>query len=71
MDTNHEGVLMTNLVNEREAAEVLGCSVGLLRKWRLFREGPTYCKLGKLVRYQQQELMEFAASRRVMGRETR
>ncbi len=48
-----------NVLNEREAATVVGCSVALLRKWRLFREGPCYVKVGRLVRYRQSDLDAF------------
>jgi predicted DNA-binding transcriptional regulator AlpA len=48
-----------NVLNEREAAVVVGCSVALLRKWRLFREGPSYVKIGRLVRYRQSDLDAF------------
>ncbi len=54
-----------NLLNEREAAGVIACSVALLRKWRLFREGPAYCKIGRLVRYRQEDLNTFLDSHRV------
>jgi len=43
--------LSSRLLDEREAAQVLGCSVGLLRKWRLYDSGPDYCRIGRLVRY--------------------
>ena len=51
-----------NVLNEREAAAVVGCSVALLRKWRLFREGPSYVKIGRLVRYRQSDLDAFLES---------
>ena len=54
-----------NLLNEREAAGVIACSVALLRKWRLFDEGPAYCKIGRLVRYRQEDLNAFLNSHRV------
>ena len=54
-----------NLLNEREAAGVIACSVALLRKWRLFEEGPAYCKIGRLVRYRQEDLNAFLESHRV------
>jgi hypothetical protein len=38
------------LLDEREAAQILCCSVALLRKMRLFATGPSYCKIGRLVR---------------------
>ena len=53
--------------NEREAAIVLGCSVAALRKWRLLGKGPTYCKIGRLVRYPQGELQAYMESCRVEG----
>ncbi len=54
-----------NLLNEREAAGVIACSVALLRKWRLFDQGPAYCKIGRLVRYRQEDLNSFLDSHRV------
>ena len=53
------------LLDERAAAEYLGCSVGMMRKWRLFGEGPAYCKLGRLVRYSQADLNTFIEENRV------
>jgi hypothetical protein len=55
-----------NVLNEREAAVVVGCSVALMRKWRLFREGPSYIKVGRLVRYKQEDLNAFLNSHRVV-----
>ncbi len=55
-------------LNEREAAAMLGCSIALLRKWRLFGEGPTYIKLGRrLVRYRQEDLTAFLDAHMVTG----
>jgi hypothetical protein len=54
-----------SVLNERDAAAAIGCSVGLLRKWRLFGEGPAYCKIGRLVRYRQEDLSAFLDSHRV------
>ena len=51
--------------NEKEAAEMLGCTVSALRKWRLLGRGPTYCKVGRLVRYAESDLQEFLAANRV------
>ena len=50
------------LFNEKQAAEWLGCSVGLLRKWRLFRQGPAYVKMGRLVRYRRDTLDEYVSA---------
>jgi hypothetical protein len=58
-------VSVDRLFNERAAANVLSCSVALLRKWRLFDEGPAYCKIGRLVRYRQEDLNAFLEANRV------
>ena len=58
---------MVGLLNEQEAAKYLGCSKGLLRKWRLFGHGPAFCKLGRLVRYSEADLATFVAANRVGG----
>ncbi len=58
-------VSMDRLFDERLAADVLSCSVALLRKWRLFDEGPAYCKIGRLVRYRQEDLNAFLEAHRV------
>jgi len=44
-------------LTERAVAELLGLSAGLLRKWRLFRTGPPYLKLGRLVRYSRADVL--------------
>ena len=56
---------MTRMLKEDEAAEVLGCSVALLRKWRLVEAGPAYCKLGRLVRYADADIQAFIDAQRV------
>ena len=48
------------LLNEHEAAEYLRCSVGLLRKWRLYRKvEPKVIHLGRSVRYHVEDLERF------------
>src|SRR3954447_20429119 len=39
------------LLNEHEVAQATGISVATIRRWRLFREGPKYLKIGTAVRY--------------------
>jgi hypothetical protein len=56
------------LLNEKDAAQVLGCSAGLLRKWRQSGEGPAFCKIGRLVRYRADDLASFVAASRIEGR---
>ena len=47
------------LLNEKQAAERLNCSVSALRRWRLEMKGPEYVKLGRLVRYRQAGIEKF------------
>ena len=54
-----------NMFDERAAAKMIGCSVALMRKWRLFGEGPAFFKLGRLVRYSHEDLDAFLAAHRV------
>ena len=42
---------MESLLDEQAAAAMIGCSAALMRKWRRLRQGPRYCKVGRLVRY--------------------
>lgn len=53
------------LLDERAAAKILSCSVALLRKHRLFRTGPAYYKVGRLVRYSEADLKAFIERNRV------
>lgn len=47
------------VINEKVAAAHLGISVQTLRNWRHLRKGPTYCKIGRAVRYRTSDLEEF------------
>jgi predicted DNA-binding transcriptional regulator AlpA len=55
----------SDVLNERQAASVLGCSVALTRKWRLYGAGPSYLKIGRLVRYRQADIDSFLEAHRV------
>ena len=55
----------SKLLSEREAAQYLHCSVGFLRRGRLFRTGPAYVKIGALVRYRQDDLERYISVNRV------
>ena len=49
-----------DLLDEREAAAILGASVQTLRNWRWRGEGPRFRKLGlRLVRYLRADLLAF------------
>jgi predicted DNA-binding transcriptional regulator AlpA len=41
----------TEMLNERQVAEYLNMSVASVRRWRLFRKGPKFVKIGSAVRY--------------------
>ena len=48
------------LLNEDEAAGCLGCSVAFLRRCRLLAKGgPSWIKVGRLVRYAPNQLKEY------------
>ena len=49
------------LLTETETSEILNCSVAALRRWRRERRGPKFLKVeGRLVRYRDSDLEEFA-----------
>lgn len=52
-------------LTERELAERWRITVKALQQWRLLREGPTYCKLGRSVRYPLSEVLRFEQMARV------
>lgn len=47
---------MSNLMTETEVAQRLHVSLALLRRWRVQRHGPTFMKVGALVRYRPEDL---------------
>ena len=47
------------LVNEHEAARILGLSVKTLRRWRWAGNPPPFLKIGSAVRYDPTELAAF------------
>ncbi len=56
---------MQSLIDEKEAARILGLSVITLRNFRCQRRGPSYYKIGKAVRYSLDDLMDFIKERRI------
>jgi hypothetical protein len=53
------------LVNEREAAAVLGVALQTVRNWRFLRQGPNYVKFAHSVRYDMNELNKFVDQHRI------
>jgi len=47
---------MERALHEGGAAEILGCSVACLRGWRHRKCGPSFIRVGRLVRYRPSEL---------------
>ena len=51
---------MTTMLQEREAARVMGLSVQTLRNWRHLQKGPPYVRLGKkAIRYSLEALHDY------------
>ena len=48
--------MFAELLNENEVAKMLRVSLACLRRWRLEKRGPTFVKIGQLVRYRPEEL---------------
>jgi len=52
-----------HLLNEHEVAEMLDVSVATVRRWRLFKKGPRYLKLGALCKYRIEDVSAWLESR--------
>jgi predicted DNA-binding transcriptional regulator AlpA len=57
--------LEERLVDTREAATFVGCTRAALALWRKQRRGPSYVRVGRLVRYRPADLNSWVQSRRV------
>jgi len=55
------------LLNEHDVARITGLSVASVRRWRLFRQGPKYLKLGAAVRYRIEDIRSWLDSRPAGG----
>ena len=49
------------LINEKQAARLLACSVAALRRWRREGRGPEFTRLERCVRYSARALARFVA----------
>ena len=58
-------VLTDRLIDDGQAAQILGCSKALMRKMRLLGTGPVYFKVGRLVRYAPADLQSYMEACRV------
>ncbi len=50
------------LLNEHQVAKFLQLSVASVRRWRLFRTGPKYLKIGAAVRYRREDVEDWLSS---------
>ena len=56
---------LEHLLSTPEAATKLGVSPATLVDWRFRRKGPKYTKIGRLIRYRDQDLADFLQDRLV------
>ena len=54
------------LLNEHQVAEFVQLSVASVRRWRLFRTGPKYLKIGAAVRYRREDVEDWLCSCRAV-----
>jgi len=54
-------------LNENDVARMTGMSVATVRRWRLFRQGPKYRKIGSAVRYWSKDVEDWLGSRPTGG----
>jgi predicted DNA-binding transcriptional regulator AlpA len=55
------------LLNEFDVARVTGLSVASVRRWRLFKQGPKYMKIGSSVRYRPEDVRAWLETRPTGG----
>jgi predicted DNA-binding transcriptional regulator AlpA len=55
------------LLNEYDVARITGLSVASVRRWRLFKQGPKYIKIGASVRYRAADVSAWLESRPTGG----
>lgn len=54
-------------LNEREVAQLINVSVGLVRKLRRRKDGPRWLRLGRCVRYLRRDIEVWLESRAATG----
>lgn len=58
---------VAELLNEHDVARVTGLSVASVRRWRLFKQGPKYLKIGSAVRYRAEDVRAWLETRPTGG----
>ena len=61
MNTSHKA--LERLLNDHEVAALVGVSVATVRRWRLTRGGPSYLRIGVLIRYRPESIRQWLDSR--------
>ncbi len=58
---------LPTLLNEFDVARTTGLSVASVRRWRLFKQGPKYLKIGSAVRYRAEDVRAWLETRPTGG----
>ena len=58
-------------LTEHDVARITGLSVATIRRWRLFKQGPRYVKIGAAVRYRPEDIRIWLESRPTGGGQQR
>jgi predicted DNA-binding transcriptional regulator AlpA len=58
---------LQELLTERDLARITGLSVASVRRWRLFKQGPKYLKIGASVRYRAEDVRAWLEARPTGG----
>ena len=58
---------LPTLLNEFDVARVTGLSLASVRRWRLFKQGPKYMKIGSAVRYRPEDVRLWLEARPTGG----
>jgi predicted DNA-binding transcriptional regulator AlpA len=58
---------LEELLTEHDVARITGLSVASVRRWRLFKRGPKYMKIGASVRYRAEDVRVWLETRPTGG----
>jgi predicted site-specific integrase-resolvase len=61
MEQDLQTLQTLQLLNEKQAARLLACSVAALRRWRREGRGPQFTRLERCVRYEARAIERFVA----------
>lgn len=56
---------VAKMLNDRQAAEFLNVGLQTLRNWRSQHRGPSYHRLGRLIRYNGTDLERYLESKKI------